>query len=105
MLAVFANDSIHRILNVRRRDYLVTVEMQLRLCLASIPAHLVQRRLGWSALAARHPEGELIKSLPFAHTASFVDPTFKGDLEPSLDPEEISSKFEQWLRKLINCHF
>ncbi len=47
MLEVFDNDSIHRILRVRGRDYMPSVELWRRLCLTSIPALLVQRRLHW----------------------------------------------------------
>ncbi len=56
MLKVFDNDSIHRILRVRRRDCVPSVELRRRLCLTSIPALLVQRRLRWFGLAARSPE-------------------------------------------------
>ncbi len=45
MLEVFDNDSIRRILRVRLRDYVPSVELRRRLCLTSIPALLVQRRL------------------------------------------------------------
>ncbi len=45
MLEVFDNDSIHRILRVRRRDCVPSVELLHRLCLTGIPALLVQRRL------------------------------------------------------------
>ncbi len=58
MLEVFDNDSIRRILRVRRRDC-----VRRRLCLTSMPALLVQRRLRWLGHAARRPEGELIKDL------------------------------------------
>ncbi len=63
MLEVFNNDSIRRILHVRRRDCVPSVEQRRRLCLTSIPALLVQRRLHWFGHAARRPEGELIKNL------------------------------------------
>ncbi len=39
------------------------MELRRRLCLTSIPALLVQRRLRWFGHAARRPEGELIKDL------------------------------------------
>ncbi len=67
MLEVFANDSTHRVLRVRRRDCVPTVELRRRLSLTSIPAPLVQRRLRWFGHAARHFEGELIKNFPFPH--------------------------------------
>ncbi len=63
MLEVFDNDSIRRILRVRRRDCVPFMELRRRLCLTSIPAPLVQRRLRWLSNAARRPEGELIKDL------------------------------------------
>ncbi len=52
MLEVFDNDSIHRILHVRRRDCVPSVELWRHLCLTSIPALLVQRRLYWIDNAA-----------------------------------------------------
>ncbi len=63
MLEVFDNDSIRRILRVRRRDCAPSVELRHRLCLTSIPALLVQRRLRWFDHATKRPEGELIKDL------------------------------------------
>ncbi len=63
MLEVFDNDSIRRILRVRRSDCVPSVELRRRLCLTSIPALLVQRRLRWFGHATRRPEGELIKDL------------------------------------------
>ncbi len=63
MLEFFDNDSIRRILRVRRRDCVPSVELRRRLCLTSIPALLVQRRLRWFGHAARRPEGRLIKDL------------------------------------------
>ncbi len=47
MLEVFDNDSIRRILRIRRRDCVPSVELRRRLCLISIPAQFVQRRLRW----------------------------------------------------------
>ncbi len=61
MLEVFDNDSIRRILHVRRRDCVPSVELRRRLCLANKPELLVQRKLRWFGHAARRPEGELIK--------------------------------------------
>ncbi len=63
MLEVFHNDSIRRILRVRRRDCVPFVELRHRLCLTCIPALLVQRRLRWFGHCARRVEGELIKNL------------------------------------------
>ncbi len=63
MLEVFGNDSIHRILRVRRRDCVPSVGLRRHLSLTSIPALLVQRKLRWFGHAARRPEGELIKDL------------------------------------------
>ncbi len=45
MLEVFDNDSIRRILRVRRRDCVPSMELRRRHCLTSIPALFVQRRL------------------------------------------------------------
>ncbi len=63
MLEVFANDSIRRILRVRRKDCMPSVELRRRLCLTSIPTLLVQRRLRWFGHVARRPKGGLIKDL------------------------------------------
>ncbi len=52
-----------RILRVRHRNCVSSVELWRRLCLKSIPALLVQIRLGWFGHAVRRPEGELIKDL------------------------------------------
>ncbi len=60
---VFENDSIHCILHLKRRDCVPSVKLRCRLCLTSMPALLVQRRLRWIGHAARHPEGEMIKDL------------------------------------------
>ncbi len=62
MLEAFDNDSIRRILRVRRRDCVSSMELRRRLCLTSIPA--LQKRLRWFDHVARRPEGELIKDLP-----------------------------------------
>ncbi len=62
MLEVFDNDSIHRILRVRRRDCVPFVELRRRLCLTSITPLLVQRRLPWFDHAARRPDSELSRS-------------------------------------------
>ncbi len=63
MLEVFDNDSIRRILRVRIRDCVPSMELRRRLCLTRIPALFVQRRLRWFGHAAKRPEGELIKDL------------------------------------------
>ncbi len=60
MLEAFDNDSI---LRVRRRDCVPFVELRHHLCLTSMPALLVQRRLRWFGHATRRPGGELIKDL------------------------------------------
>ncbi len=65
MLEAFGNDSIRRILSVRNRDCVPSVELRRRLCLTSIPTLVVQRRLHWFGHAARRPEGGLIKDLLF----------------------------------------
>ncbi len=63
MLEVLDNDSIRRILRVRHRDCVPSVELRRRLSLISIPALLVQRRLRWLGHAARRPDGEPVKDL------------------------------------------
>ncbi len=63
MLEAFENDSIYRILRVRRRDRVSSVELRRRLCLTSIPARLVPKRFRWFGHASRRPDGELIKDL------------------------------------------
>ncbi len=62
-LWVFDNDSIRRIQRVRRGDCVPLVEQRRHLCLISVLALLVQRRLRWFSHAARRSEGELIKGL------------------------------------------
>ncbi len=63
ILEAFDNDSIRRILRVRRRDCVPSVELRRHLSLTSIPALVVQRRLRWFGHAARRSEGELIKDI------------------------------------------
>ncbi len=62
-LGGFNNDSIRRILRLRRRDYVPFVELRRHLCLISIPVVHAQTRLRWFGHAVRRPEGELIKDL------------------------------------------
>ncbi len=62
-MEVVDNDIIRRILRVRRRDCVPSVELRRRLCLTSILALFVQRRLRWFGHAIRRPDGELIKGL------------------------------------------
>ncbi len=73
MSEVFDNDCIRRILRVKRKDYVPSVELRRRLSLTSIPALLVQRRLRWFGHATRPPEGELIKDLLPHHLARGAD--------------------------------
>ncbi len=63
MLEVFDNDIIRRILRIRRRGCVPSVELRRRVCLTSIPALLVQRRHRWFGHATGRPDGELIKDL------------------------------------------
>ncbi len=63
MFEVFDNDSIRRILRVRRKDCVPSVELRRRLCLTNIPAQLVERRLRWFGHVTIRPEGGLIKDL------------------------------------------
>ncbi len=97
MLAAFDNDSIRRILRIRRRDCMPSVELHRRLCFTSIPALLLQRRLRWFDHAAKLPEGELIKDLFFptqpctwrrraGGQLKTLATTFKADLEPLSGP-------------------
>ncbi len=63
MLEVFDNDSVRRILCIRRGDFVPSVELRHRPYLSSIPALFVQGRLRWFGQAARRPDGELMKDL------------------------------------------
>ncbi len=58
---VNGNNSIRRILHVRRKDCVLPVDLQRRLFLTNMPAQLVQRSLRWFGHAARLPEDELIR--------------------------------------------
>ncbi len=97
MLEIFDNDNIRRILRVRRRDGVPSVDLRRRLCLTSIPTLLVKRRLHWFGHAARRPEGELIKDLLFptpprtwrrraGGQLKTWATTIKADLEPISGP-------------------
>ncbi len=97
MLEVFDNDSIRRILRVRRRDCVPSVELRRRLCLTSVLTLLVQRRLRWFGHAARRPEGELSKNLHLptpprtwrrraGGQLKIWATTIKADLEPITGP-------------------
>ncbi len=97
VLEVFENDSIRRILHVRRRDCVPSVELRRHLHLTSIPALLVQRRLRWFGHTARRPEGELIKDLLLptpprtwrrqaGGQLNMRATTIKADLEPIFGP-------------------
>ncbi len=57
------------------------MELRRRLCLTSIPALLVQRRLLWLGHAARRPEGEPTKDLLLTPTASHVAQTRRRSAE------------------------
>ncbi len=83
MLEVYDNDSIRRILHLRRRGCVPSVELQRYLCLTSMSALLVQRRLRWFGHAAKGPEGELIKDLLLS-TPTRMWPTWNrsSDLRP-----------------------
>ncbi len=69
MLEIFDNDSIRRILSVRRIDRVLSVELRHPLCLTRILALLVQGRLRLLGHAAR---GQLMAWAT----------TIKADLEP-----------------------
>ncbi len=64
MLEVFDNDSIRRVLHVSGTDRVPSVELRRRICLASIPELLVQRRL---SSFCHVPDGELIKKYFCTH--------------------------------------
>ncbi len=111
MLEVFDNDSIRRILRVRRRDCVPSVELRRRLCLTSIPALLVQRRLHWFGHAARRPEVEPIKDLLLPtpprtwrrRTGSRPKTratTIKADLEPLSAPRVFGRA--RWRKDWVN---
>ncbi len=57
------NDSIRRILRVRSRDCMLSVELRRRLCITSILTLFVQKRFRLFGHAVKCPEGELIKYL------------------------------------------
>ncbi len=95
-----------------------TVELRRRLCLTSIPALFVQRRLQrWFGHAARRPEGELIKDLllptwrrrPGGHLKTWAT-TIKANLEPisgharwRKDWVKVSSELAQDRRDVVNA--
>ncbi len=108
MLTVFDNESIHRIQHAKRRDWVPKVELRRRLCLASTPALLVQRRLRWFGHAARRPEVELTKGLLLPKPPrtwcrrtrgklTTWATTIKADLQPLPGPR-VSSKLAQHRR-------
>ncbi len=110
MLELFDNGSIRRILHVRRRDCVPSVELRRRLSLTSIPALLEQRRLRWFGHAARRPEGELIKDLLFptpprtwrrrvGGQLKTWATTIKADLEPISGPRVFGHA--QWRMDLV----
>ncbi len=83
MLEAFDNDNIRRILHVKCRDRVSSVEPRRRLCLSSIPALLVQRRLRWFGRATRRPVSELVKNFRLHRLARGAGTTtIKADLEP-----------------------
>ncbi len=74
MSEFFDNNCTRRILRVRPRDCVPSVELCRHLCLTSIPTLLMQRRIRWFGRAARRPEGELIRDLLLLyHLADGVD--------------------------------
>ncbi len=111
MLEVFENDSIHRILRVRRRDCVPSVELRHRLCQTSIPALLVQRRFRWCGHAARRPEGELIKDILLptpprtwrrraGGQQKIWATTIKANLEPISGPQDFghARRRKDWMK-------
>ncbi len=113
MSEVFDNSSISRLLRVRRRDCVPSVELHRRLCLTSIPALLVQRRLRWFGHAARRPEGGLIKDLLLptpprtwrrraGGQLKTWATTIKADLEPLSGPQVFGHA--RWRKDWVNSH-
>ncbi len=107
VLEVFENDSLLRILHVRRRDCEQSVELRRRLSLTSISALFVQRRFHWFGHDAKRSEGELIKDhlLPTppriwrrrtGGQLKIRAITFKTDLEPFSGPRV--SGYARWKR-------
>ncbi len=66
-LLFFYCDNINRILHMRRRECVITVELHRHLHPTDIHGQLAQRRLHWYGYAARHPDGELIRDSVFLH--------------------------------------
>ncbi len=99
MLEVFYIDSIRRILHVRCKDFVPSVELRRRFCLTSVLARLVQRRLCWFGHAARCPDDELIKDLflptpprrPTGGQMNAWATIIKTELEPSADCESLAA--------------
>ncbi len=72
VMAVLDKGSIRRILSVRRRDCVPTVNLRRRLCLTSIPALLVKGKLR-CILACRNVSRRWADKWPLpSHTASHV---------------------------------
>ncbi len=65
VLAFFDNNSIRRILNVRRRDCVPTTVLWRSLCFTSKPAQLIQRRPRCFSHVAIGSDGELTNYRPF----------------------------------------
>ncbi len=115
MLEVFDNDSTHCILRVRCRDCVPSGELRRRLCLTSIAALFVQRRLHWFGHATRRPDGELIKDLLLparprtwrrltGGQLKTWSTTIKADLE-LLSGRESSAKEERiWWKFPVSSH-
>ncbi len=110
VLEVFDNDSIRRILRVRRKNCVPSVELHRRLCLTSIPALLVHRRLRWFGHAAGRPEGELIKGLLLptpprkwrrraGGQLKTWATTIKADLEPISGPRDFG--YARWRKDWV----
>ncbi len=110
-MEVFDNDSIRRILRVRRRGCVPSVELHRHHRLTSISALLVQRRLRRFGHAARRPEGELIKGLLLPTPPRMWRrrvggqlktwaTTIKADLEPISGPRFFSHT--RWRKGWVN---
>ncbi len=106
MLEVFGNDSIRRILRVRRRDCVPFVELHRRLCLTSIPALLVQKRSAGLVMLQDVPKDLLLSTPPRTWCRRAGGQlktwavTIKADLEPISGPRVFGHT--RWRKDWVN---
>ncbi len=60
LLAVIENESICRILHMRHRGCVSTMELQRRICLTAFSEQLIERSLCWLGHATRRADDELV---------------------------------------------